>query len=168
MSVRKGRAVKAEDGSELMHRTGSRQSDTQVACAMKAANNLGGEPRMESKRESRPFSAVMRENRNVPTRPPSVSRVGLSGSEERHGRGGERVIRLVAQTATAALSATCLQFNTAAPAAAELDPPVNAPSKLGNGGFAAPVVAANALPRRAGRYKLNAVQERYVMEPEMS
>lgn len=75
-------------------------------------------------------------------------------------------LRLVAHTATAALRAICLQFNTA-PVVAEFCP-VKAASKLGNGGLAAPVVAATALARRAGRYKLRAVQDRYVTEPEMS
>jgi hypothetical protein len=40
--------------------TGSVHSETQVAWAKKATRNLGGETRIESKRESVPESAVMR------------------------------------------------------------------------------------------------------------
>ena len=47
-------------------RTGSRHSETQVACAKKAPRNLGGEERMLSKRESWP-SDVMRAKRKLPT-----------------------------------------------------------------------------------------------------
>lgn len=67
MIVRKGRAERVVAGIEFRQRTGRRHSETQVACAKKATANLGGEPRMESKRESRPFSEVMREKRKVPT-----------------------------------------------------------------------------------------------------
>lgn len=65
MSVRPtaaGRLANAKAGRELMARTGIRHRLTQVACAKKAPRNLGGESRMESKRESVP-SAEMRANR---------------------------------------------------------------------------------------------------------
>ena len=61
-----GREAKTETGSELMASTGMRHRETQVAWAMKAPRNLGGEVRMEAKRESAP-SALMRWKRYVPT-----------------------------------------------------------------------------------------------------
>ena len=74
MSVRRKELVATEEeaarsearGRLLSARTGSRQRDTQVACAKKAPRNLGGEERMLSKRESWP-SEVMRAKRKDPT-----------------------------------------------------------------------------------------------------
>jgi hypothetical protein len=45
-------ARKAVLGMEFVRRTGRRQRETHVACAKKATRNLGGEERIESKRES--------------------------------------------------------------------------------------------------------------------
>ena len=74
---------------------------------------------------------------------------------------GNHNLRLVAQILTAALKTTCLQFNP--PPA-----PLNAPMILGHAGFALPAAAAAARARMVGKYKLNAVQERYVSEPDKS
>ena len=71
-------------------------------------------------------------------------------------------IHLVAHKPTAALKATCLQFNPA-PCT-----PLSAASTLGHAGFTAPIAAAAYLALIVGKYKLNAVQERYVSEPERS
>ena len=57
-----GRDANVAMGTALRARTGIRQRDTQVAWAKKAPRNLGGEVRMESKRESLP-SAEMRAKR---------------------------------------------------------------------------------------------------------
>lgn len=54
VSLRTGKVDKAACGIELMARTGIRQRDTQVACAMNAARNLGGDFLISSKRESFP------------------------------------------------------------------------------------------------------------------
>ena len=51
-----------------MASTGMRHVDTQTACAMKAPKNFGGEVRMLSKRESAPFSELMRLKRKEPRR----------------------------------------------------------------------------------------------------
>jgi len=48
-------------GNELMESTGKRHADTHVAWPRKATKNFKGLERMESKRESRPESEVMRE-----------------------------------------------------------------------------------------------------------
>lgn len=73
---------------------------------------------------------------------------------------GGKDSRRVAQMLTAALKATCLQLRPPLPA--------NAASMLGQAGLAAPTAAAAALARMVGRYKLNAVQDMYVREPERS
>lgn len=67
VSVMKGSADRAVAGVELTARTGSKQSETQVAWAKKATRKLGGEVRILSKRESLPSSAVIRLKRNDPT-----------------------------------------------------------------------------------------------------
>jgi hypothetical protein len=64
---------------------------------------------------------------------------------------------------TAVLSTTCLQFKPLG-----LLFLVKTASKLGNAGLAAPAAAAVALARSVGRYRLSAVTERYVREPERS
>ncbi len=64
---------------------------------------------------------------------------------------------------TAVLSTTCLQFNPLGPPF-----PAKAASKLGNAGFATPAAAAAALARSVGKYRLNAVTDKYVKEPERS
>ena len=76
------------------------------------------------------------------------------------GRGG---VHLVAQIVTAVLRTTCLQLNPLGPPF-----PVNASKSLGKGGLVVPANDAAALARRAGRYRLKAVTERYVNEPERS
>jgi hypothetical protein len=62
---------------------------------------------------------------------------------------------------TAALRATCLQLKPSGPPW-----PFRALSRLGHAGLDAPVSAAADLARMAGRNKLSAVQDKYVMEPE--
>jgi hypothetical protein len=46
--------------------------------------------------------------------------------------------------------------------------PVKASKRLGNGGLAVPANDAAALARRAGRYRLKAVTDKYVREPDRS
>lgn len=72
-------------------------------------------------------------------------------------------LRLVAQIVTAALRTICLQLRPLAPPV-----PVNAASRLGKAGLAAPANDAAARALRVGRYKLRAVTERYVREPDRS
>ena len=74
----------------------------------------------------------------------------------------KRDSHLVAHKLTAALSTTCLQFSPAPLA------PLNAPRMLGQAGLIAPAAAAACRARIVGRYRLSAVQERYVREPERS
>lgn len=73
------------------------------------------------------------------------------------------ILHLVAQTVTAALKSTCLQFHA-------LTPPllVKLDSRLGHGGSAVPAAVAAALALSVGRYRLNAVQEMYVNDPDRS
>jgi hypothetical protein len=61
-------------------------------------------------------------------------------------------VHLVAQTATAALNATCLQF--------KVPPPIAELSNLGHAGFTLPIPVGATRDRRTGRYKLTAVTER--------
>lgn len=70
---------------------------------------------------------------------------------------GSLDVHLVAQTATAVLNTTCLQFNAFGPTPA---PPFNASSRLGHAGLILPAAAAAARARRVGRYRLSAVTER--------
>lgn len=104
---------------------------------MNATKNLGGEPRMVSNLESCPFSAVMRENRKVPT-------------IRRHNKLGYHLdkyfddLHLAAHRDTAKLKTTCRQFSKPAPV---LDILAN---KLGHAGFVAPTAAAAARARMAG------------------
>jgi hypothetical protein len=69
----------------------------------------------------------------------------------------------VAHIDTAVLRTTCLQFRPLGPPL-----PVNVSKRLGKGGLAVPASDAAALTRSAGRYKLKAVTERYVRDPERS
>lgn len=71
-------------------------------------------------------------------------------------------LHLVAHTLTAALNSTCLQFSPAPPT------PLNAPRTLGHAGLIAPAAAAAYRALIVGRYRLRAVHERYVSEPERS
>ena len=57
-----GRVERRAAGREFKASTGMRHKVTHVAWAKKAPRNLGGELRMESKRESEP-SALMRRKR---------------------------------------------------------------------------------------------------------
>ena len=62
MSVKRKPEERMLEGRELRASTGRRHSVTQVAWAKNAPRNLGGEERMESKRESWP-SEEMRAKR---------------------------------------------------------------------------------------------------------
>jgi hypothetical protein len=64
-------------------------------------------------------------------------------------------MRLIAQTLTAVLSATCRQFK---PPRSPL--PVKAAMRLGHAGFALPARSAATRALRVGRYRLKAVTER--------
>lgn len=66
----------------------------------------------------------------------------------------------MAQILTAALKATCLQLRPPLPASAA--------RMLGHAGLVDPTAAAAARARMVGRYKLKAVHEMYVREPERS
>lgn len=72
-------------------------------------------------------------------------------------------VRLLAHKLTAALRNTCLQLKPRGPPV-----PLRASSTLGHAGLGAPVRTAADLALIAGRYRLNAVHERYVKEPERS
>ena len=74
----------------------------------------------------------------------------------------ERDLHLVAHKLTAALSTICLQFSPAPLA------PLNARRMLGLAGLIPPAAAAACRARIVGRYRLSAVQERYVRDPERS
>lgn len=125
--VRKASAARVVAGMLLTVKTGSRQSETHVACAKKAPKNFGGEPRTLSKRLSLPSSVVIREKRKLPSR--------------------------VAQTVTAALRTTCLQFQAlTAPLLVRLA------KRLGHAGAEEPIFAV-ALARRVGRKSESVVQE---------
>jgi hypothetical protein len=77
--------------------------------------------------------------------------------------GGDK--HLTAQIVTAALSATCLQFNPTPGGSL----PRNGDNKLGNPALAPPPAPEVAnLDRRDGKYRLSAVQARKVSEPEKS
>jgi hypothetical protein len=136
-------------GMLLMARTGMRQRETQVACATKAIRNWGVDFLISSKRESFP-SERTRWKRYVPTVSNQHHFYTKFPFPNQH-------VHLVAQTATAVLSTTCLQFNPLGPAPA---PPFKASSRLGQAGLILPTAAAAARARRVGRYKLNAVTER--------
>lgn len=92
-------------GMEFSARTGMRQREIQVACAMKAPKNLRGEERMVSKRESWP-SPRTRLKRKLPT----INYVSFRSSTEEVRWKMMIYTRRVAHTATAALINTCLQL----------------------------------------------------------
>ena len=127
VGVMMGRVASAACGMELMARTGMRQRDTQVAWATNAARNLGGDFLIESKRESEP-SERMRRKRNVPT---VIVSININPSSII--RNWSKNTHLVAQTATAVLSSTCLQLKAFGPPA-----PLKASSKLGQAGLILP------------------------------
>ncbi len=86
----------------------------------------------------------------------------IRGASDSSAECHKNYLRLVAHNPTAALSTNCLQLRPA------LGIPFSAPMMLGQAGFTAPAAAAAYRALIVGRYRLNAVQERYVSEPERS
>ena len=116
-----GRVERTACGILFTARTGIKQRETQVACAINAARNLGGDFLISSNRESFP-SDKTRWNR----KDPHCHTLDTSFSRDMKAR----EVHLIAHIDTAVLSTTCLQFKPLGPPF-----PVKASKRLGKRWF---------------------------------